>query len=192
MLAHLVDLVPQGNKVRKSGGLVLGAAQQSGRVEGAHEQDAVFLDELAVLLRDRKILADHPLCSDAPEADHDLRLQQAELLPQPRHTGFALFGLRVAVLGRAALDDVGDIAVPAAIQVDGKEILVQQLAAAPHKGQTLLVLALAGAFAHKEHFGIFGTLPEHHIGAGGAQPAAGAGEAFGFQCFPIHGGDISF
>ena len=161
-------------------------------MEGAYEQDAVFFDELAVLLRDRKILADHPLCGDAPEADHDLRLQQTELLPQPRHTGFAFFGLRVAVLGRAALDDVGDVAVFAAVQIDGKKVFVQQLAAAPHKGQALLVLALAGAFAHKEHFGIFGTLPEHHIGAGGAQPAAGAGKAFGFQCFPIHDGDISF
>ena len=81
-------------------------------------------------------------------------MQQPELLPQPRHTGFALGGQRVTVLGRAALDDVGDIAVFAAVKVDGKQVFVQQLAAAPHKGQTLLILALAGSLAHKQHLGV--------------------------------------
>ena len=55
---------------------------------------------------DGKILPDHPLGGNTPKADHDLGMQQPELLPQPRHTGFALSGQRVAVLGRAALDDV--------------------------------------------------------------------------------------
>ena len=80
------------------------------------------------------------------------------------------------VLGRAAFDDVGNVAVFAPVQIDGKQVFVQQLAAAPHKGQTLLILILAGAFAHKQNFGIFHTLTEHHIGAGLAQLAAGAGK----------------
>ena len=98
------------------------------------------------------------------------------MLPQPGHTGFALSRLGVTVLRRAALDDVCNIAVLRAVKVDGKQIFVQQLAAAPHKGQTLLILILAGAFAHKQNFGIFHTLTEHHIGAGLAQLAAGAGK----------------
>ena len=106
-------------------------------------------------------------------------MQQPELLPQPRHTGFALGGQRVAVLGRAALDDVGDIAVFAAVKVDGKQVFVQQLAAAPYKRQTLLVLALAGALAHKQHLSVRHALPEHHVRPGGAQLAPGAGKAFG-------------
>ncbi len=84
---------------------------------------------------------------------------KVELFPEPGHTGFALGGQRVAVLGRAALDDVGDVAVFASVQIDGKQVFVQQLAAAAHKGQALLVLALAGAFAHEQHLGIWTPCP---------------------------------
>ena len=192
MLTHFVDLVPQSHKVGKGIGLVLRAAQQGGRVEGAHEQDAVLLNELPVLLGHRKVGPDHPLGGDAAQAHHDLGPQQAELLPQPGHAGLALGGQRVTVLGRAALDDVGNVAVLFPVQVDGKQILVQQLTAAAHKGQALLVLALAGALAHKQHFGVRHALPEHHIRAGLAQLTAAAGKAVGFQRFPIHGGSISF
>ena len=128
---------------------------------------------------DGKILPDHPLGGNAPKADHNLGLDQPELFPQPRHTGFALGGQRVAVLGRAALDDVGDIAVLFAVKVDGKQVFVQQLPAAPHKRQTLLVLALAGALAHKQHLGVRHALPEHYVRPGGAQLAPGTGKAFG-------------
>ena len=176
MFAHRFNVVPQGSKISKGCRLVLRAAQQSGRVEGTHEQDAAFFVQLTMLLGHGEILSDHPLGGNAAKADHDLWLQQAELLPQPGHTGFALSRLGVTVLRRAALDDVCNIAVLRAVKVDGKQIFVQQLAAAPHKGQTLLILILAGAFAHKQNFGIFHTLTEHHIGAGLAQLAAGAGK----------------
>ena len=134
----------------------------------------------------RKVLPDHPLGRHTPQADHDLRLEQAELLPQPGHTGLALGGQGVAVLRRAALDDVGDIAVLFAVQVDGKEVFVQQLAAAAHKGQALLILALAGAFAHEQHLGVLGALTEHHVRPRFAQPTAAAGKALGLECFPFH------
>ena len=130
--------------------------------------------------------ADCLLGGDAAQADHDLRPQQTELLPQPGLTGLALGGQRVAVLGRAAFDDVGDVAVGGAVEVDGKEVFVQQLAAAAHEGQALLVLALAGAFAHEQDLGVLHALPEHDAAAGGVQRTALAGEAVGFQCFPIH------
>ena len=90
MLAHGGNGVPQHGKVRKGFGLILGLAQQGGGVEGAHEQNAAFIDDLPVLPGDGKILPDHPLGGNAPKADHDLGLDQPELLPQPRHTGFAL------------------------------------------------------------------------------------------------------
>ena len=154
------------------------AADAAGQ-EGAHEQDAALLDELSVLLCHRKVRADHPLCGNAAQTDHDLWPQQTELFPQPGHAGLALGGQRVPVLGRAAFDDVGNIAVPAAVQIDGEQISIQQLAAAAHKRQALLILALAGTLAHKQHFGRGYALPEHHVGAGGVQRAAGAGEALG-------------
>ena len=179
MLAHGGNGVPQHGKVRKGFGLILGLAQQGGGVEGAHEQDTALIYDLSVLPGDGKIWPNHSLGGNASKADYDLGLDQPELLPQPRHAGFALGGQRVAVLGRAALDDVGDIAVLCAVKVDGKQVFVQQLAAAPHKGQTLLVLALAGALAHKQHLGVRHALPEHHVRPGGAQLAPGAGKAFG-------------
>ena len=49
--------------------------------------------------------------------------------------------------------------------------MVQQLAAAAHKGQALLVLAGAGTFAYKQHLGIGHALAEHHVGARLAQAA---------------------
>jgi hypothetical protein len=173
------DLSMGGGKIRKGLGLVLGLAQQGSGVEGTHEQDAALFVQLAMLLGHGEILSDHPLGGNAAKADHDLWLQQAELLPQPGHTGFALSRLGVTVLRRAALDDVCNIAVLRAVKVDGKQIFVQQLAAAPHKGQTLLVLALAGALAHKQHLSVRHALPEHHVRPGGAQLAPGAGKAFG-------------
>ena len=186
MLAHLVYFIPQGHKVAESLRLVLGLTEQGGGVERPHEEDAVLLNKGAVFLRHRKVGADHPLGGDAAQADDDFRPQQTELLPQPGHTSLALGGQGVAVLGRAALDDVGDIAVGGTVEVDGEEVFVQQLAAASHEGQALLVLALAGAFAHEEHLGILRALPEHHVVPGGVQRTALTGKTVGFQCFPIH------
>ena len=179
--ASLGDII-----IAEPGALVLGLTEQGGGVERPHEEDAVLLNKGAVLLRHRKVGAYHPLGGDAAQADDDFRPQQTELLSQPGHTGFALGGQGVAVLGRAALDDVGDIAVGGTVEVDGKEVFVQQLAAASHEGQALLVLALAGAFAHEEHLGILHALPKHHVVPGGVQWTALAGETVGFQCFPIH------
>ena len=148
-------------------------------MEGAHKPYAVLLHKGAVLLGHGEIGADHPLGGDAAQADHDLWLQQLELFPEPGHTGLALGGQRVAVLGRAALDDVGNVAVFASVQIDGKQVFVQKLAAAAHKGQALLVLALTRAFAHEQHLSSLDTLPEHHMGAVSAQLTSAAGKALG-------------
>ena len=179
MQTDFVYFIPQSHKIRKGGGFVLRLPEQGSGVEGAHEPHAVLLHKGAVLLGHGEISADHPLGGDAAQADHDLWLQQPELFPEPWHTGLALSGQRVTVLGRAALDDVGNVAVFAPVQIDGKQVFVQQLAAAAHKGQTLFVLALARAFAHEQHLSSLGTLPEHHMGAVGTQLASAAGKAFG-------------
>ena len=141
-----------------------------------HHQAAILLEELAVLLADLKVRADDLHGADAAQTHDDLGLHQCPLPLEIALAGVLLRVQRVAVLGRAALDDVGDIAVLFAVQVDGEEVFVQQLAAAAHKGQALLILALAGAFAHEQYLGVLGTLTEHHVGAGLAQLAAGAGK----------------
>ena len=82
MLTYLVDFIPKRYEVCKGFRFVLRLAEEGGRVEGAHEEDAVLLHEGAVLLGHRKVGPDHPLGGDAAKADHDLGPQQAELLPQ--------------------------------------------------------------------------------------------------------------
>ena len=126
MQTDFVDFIPQGHKIRKGGGFVLRLPEQGGGMEGAHEPYAVLLHKGAVFLGHGEIGADHPLRGDAAQADHDLWLQQLELFPEPGHTGLALGGQRVTVLGRAALDDVGNVAVFAPVQIDGKQVFVQQ------------------------------------------------------------------
>ena len=155
-------------------------------MQGGHEPHAVLFLEQAVLLGHRDVRPDEPLGGDAPQAHHDLRPDDAELLPQPGQAGVPLFGQRVAVLRRAALDDVGDENVLVPRQVHRGEILVQQLAAAAHKGQALLVLVFAGAFADEHHFRRFGAGAEHHVGAGLTQAALAAGQTLLFELFKFH------
>ena len=64
--------------------------------------------------------------------------------------------------------------------------MIQQLAAAPHKGQALLILAGTGALAHKHNLGGGHALPEHNVRAGTAQAAAAAVQAFLTQIFQFH------
>ena len=65
--------------------------------------------------------------------------------------------------------------------------MVQQLAAAAHKRQSLGILVGAGAFAHKKDLGVRHALPKHHMGAGLTQSAALARQALLFQLIKIHG-----
>ena len=50
----------------------------------------------------------------------------------------------------------------------------------------VLILALAGAFAHEQYLGVLGTLTEHHVRPRFAQPTAAAGKALSLECFPFH------
>ena len=57
--------------------------KSTGIVRGIDALGRIVLPkELPVLPGDGKIRFDHPLGGDAAQAHHDLRLQQAELLPQ--------------------------------------------------------------------------------------------------------------
>jgi hypothetical protein len=67
------------------------------------------------------------------------RLDQCDLALQEGAADAGLFRRRVAVAGRAALDGVGDEDL-LALEIDGGEHLVQQLAGAPDEGLALSVL----------------------------------------------------
>ena len=64
--------------------------------------------------------------------------------------------------------------------------MVEQLAAAPHKGQALLILTGTGALAHKHNLGIRHTHTEHNICAGFAQAATAAGQTLLLQNIYFH------
>ena len=86
-------------------------------------------------------------------------------------------------MGRAAFDDIGDVAfLP--VQVDDGEHIVQELARRAYKGDTLQVLLLPRALAHKEQTAAAIAHTEDHIMAGPAQLTAVTVQAFFFQFFP--------
>ena len=87
---------------------------------------------------------------------------------------------------RAAFYNVGNINIFAAVKINGVQIAVQQLAAAPHKGQALFVLLCAGALADKQHLGIRHALAKHHMAALGTKGASAALQAIGLQLGNIH------
>lgn len=78
---------------------------------------------------------------------------RATLIFQPVDAGVLLLGQRVAVLGRPALDDVGDVDIPFPVEVDGLEHFIEQLAAAADEGLSLEVFVLAGALADEQYLG---------------------------------------
>ena len=95
-------------------------------IEGGKE-DAALFDELPVLAGDLEIWPDQAHGGDAAEADDDLRLEELRLRAQKIDTG-VLLGLHgVPVFGRAAFDDIRDVAVVAA-KVDDREHLVEEFA----------------------------------------------------------------
>ena len=113
MLTHGGNSVPQHGKIRKGLGLVLGLAQQGGGVEGTHKQDAAFFNDLP--------------CSRVTEKSCRIirwaatRPRQTTILGCSSRNCSRSHGIQASLSagsgsrfwGRAALDDVGDIAVGA-------------------------------------------------------------------------------
>ena len=170
--AQLLGLGGKPQEVLHGGGLAYRVAQQRRRVEGAHHQGTVFLDKLAVLLCHLKILLDQADGSHPADADDDGGAEDGGLVAQPPHTGCNLVRGGIPVLGRAALDHIGDVDVPLAGEAGVLQHLIHQLVAAPHKGLPLEVLVFPGAFAYQHDFCPWGAYAKHHVVPGGAKAAA--------------------
>ena len=91
--------------------LASGVAQQERRVERGHDLDALVAVEVAAQAGDRRLRAAQALGGELAQRDDHARLQGGQLLLQERLAGADLVGLGVAVVGRAALDDVADVDV---------------------------------------------------------------------------------
>ena len=166
-------------------GLRLFAAvpQQSGGVIQRRHQHTALLKELPVLLGDPEVGLYQLHGRDAAQTHDDLRVHQDHLPAQIAYAGILLCVQRIPVLGRAALDNVGDIyRLP--LKPDHLQHIVQQLPGSAHKGQTLLILAGAGPFPDEQHLGVNGPHAEHHIFPCVRQRAGTALQAFALQFFP--------
>jgi hypothetical protein len=89
-------------------------------------------------------------------------------------------------MGRAALDDVGDIAVLGSVQIDDAEHIVQQLAGSAYEGFAFEVFLFARTFADEHDIRFPVTHTKDHIMTAFAQAAAGTGFTRRFQGVPIH------
>ena len=98
----------------------------------------------------------------AAERDDDAWLYQVKLALQPFAAGHYLAGHRVAVLGRAALDHIGDEDLVAFI-ADHADKLVEVLAGRAHERPASLVFVPAGGFADKEEPGVLRPLSRHNL-----------------------------
>ena len=73
-----------------------------------HEVSALF-KPLAVFLRDLEILLDQSHRGDASETNDDLGTDDSDLLAQVFDAGVFFLGQRIAVFGRTAFENVGDL-----------------------------------------------------------------------------------
>src|SRR3990170_3251379 len=147
--------------------------QRRRRVVHRHEINAVPHLRLAVHLADC-VARGEPGQGVSPQADDDLRLYQLDLPLEVLAAGVDLPGERVAVVWRAALDDVGDEHLVAA-QADGGDQFVQEAAGGPDEGAGLLVLVEAGRLAHEQNVSVRRAFARDGASAGAAEVAVGAG-----------------
>src|SRR3990172_4613753 len=147
--------------------------QRRRRMVHGDEIDAVPHLRLAMHLADR-FARGEPGPGGASQADDDPGLYQLDLPLEVLSAGIDLAGKRVAVVRRAALDDVRDehlVAAPA----DGGDQLVQEASGRADEGARLLVLVEARRLADEQHFSVRRAPTRGSGGAGAAEGAGGAG-----------------
>ena len=88
-------------------------------------------------------------------------------------------------MGRAALDDISDIAILLPVQIDDAQHLIQQPSRRSHKGFPLQILLLTGTLAHKHHIRCPVSHAKDHMVPCVAQTAFVTVRAGFFQTIPI-------
>ena len=130
-----------------------------------------------MLSGDLEVRVDETAGGHPAETDEDFRAQKRGLLLEPADAGILLLRQGIAVFGRAAFHDVGDIQVILPGQADSGQHFIQKLATPPDKGFPLEVFVFTGSLAHEENLGVWYPHPEDHVGAGGGKPAGCTGAA---------------
>jgi len=98
-------------------------------------------------------------------------LNRINLREQKRLTGLDLIWPRIAIIGRTALNHVGNIDV-IPLKVDRFDNLRKELASATHAGNPLLVFVSTGCFPDKHQIGSRITDTIHKVSPGRMQITA--------------------
>lgn len=128
-----------------------GVAQQGSGMDHRHHEHALLLEPCSVLAGDTQIGLDEPHPGDPAESHDDARPDQARLLPEVGKATLLLALFGVAVVRRAALDDIGDVNILMPVEVDGVQHLVEELSCSADKGFALQILLFARPFANEHH-----------------------------------------
>src|SRR5207249_1494665 len=117
--------------------------------------------QLPVGLADR-IAREEPGEGKPPQRYDQPRADQFDLAQQVLSAGFHLVGHWVAVVRRAALEDVRDVDLGAP-RADRRQQLVQELARRSHERASLLVFVVARSFADEHYLGGRGALARDRL-----------------------------
>ena len=105
--------------------------------------------------------------------DDDFRPHHVNLAEEEWRTGICFFGLRGAVLRRTAFDHIGDIDF-FAFEAHGRNHVVEQLAGATYKRQSLRIFIRTWSFAYKQQSRVGIAVGEDNLVAALVECAAGA------------------
>ena len=96
------------------------------------------------------------------EADDDRRIDECDLPLQPFAAAFLFHELRVAIVRRAAFNNVGDVDL-CPVEIDHFEHIIEQFAGRADKRQTLQIFLFAGAFTDEHDACVLGTVTEYEM-----------------------------
>ena len=130
------------------------AAQRVGRVQRRDQHRVAERVLLAPQLGDADLRVEQELAGELAQRDHHLGRDQLDLALEVGPAGVDLGGQRVAVVGRPALDHVGDVDPVAGDAELLEHQPVEQLAGAPDERQTLAVLLGPRTLAHEQQVGV--------------------------------------
>src|SRR5215204_6234833 len=139
VVAHLLHVVPDLAFLR-------GVAQKIRRVEGGHDLDAAVVLKLPAQARDALLRVEQVLHRRVAEHHDHVGARDVDFAQEEGLAGVRLFGGRLAVIGRAAAVDVADEHV-VALEADGLDDLVEELAGAADEGSSARVLVRARSLA---------------------------------------------
>src|SRR3569833_2779655 len=166
--------------------LIRRRAQEIGRMI-RHYERSIQLTEIvhfSAQSAERQIRTQQVLRRDTAHRQHQPGLQQCNLAHQVWQAGSDLLRLGIPVVGRPALQDIGDIDVGLSIEVDRPQHRVQQVSRPAHERLTSAVLFGTGSLADPHPMGSLRPYAYYALRAGLVEAARGAARELSAQSLP--------